>query len=36
MNEILMEDSACSQRGLRLKTYQVIPMTPRSVTSVSL
>jgi len=29
MNEILMEDSACSQRGLRLKTYEVIPMTPR-------
>jgi DNA-dependent protein kinase catalytic subunit len=29
MNGILMEDPACSQRGLSLKTYQVIPMTPR-------
>ena len=29
MNDILQQDSACSQRGLRLVTYQVIPMTPR-------
>ena len=31
MNGILGEDAACSQRGLYLRTYQVIPMTPRSV-----
>lgn len=31
MNEILMEDSACSQRRLVLRTYQVIPMTPKYV-----
>ena len=30
MNDILGQDAACSQRGLRLVTYQVIPMTPRS------
>jgi DNA-dependent protein kinase catalytic subunit len=29
MNGILMEDPACSQRGLHLTTYKVIPMTPR-------
>ncbi|XP_065898419.1 DNA-dependent protein kinase catalytic subunit-like isoform X2 [Dysidea avara] len=29
MNSILLSDSACGQRGLSLKTYQVIPMTPR-------
>ena len=29
MNDILGQDAACSQRGLRLVTYQVIPMTPR-------
>ncbi|XP_071796803.1 DNA-dependent protein kinase catalytic subunit-like [Asterias amurensis] len=29
MNDILVQDAACSQRGLRLVTYQVIPMTPR-------
>ncbi|XP_072042849.1 DNA-dependent protein kinase catalytic subunit-like [Amphiura filiformis] len=29
MNDILQQDSACSQRGLRLVTYQVIAMTPR-------
>jgi DNA-dependent protein kinase catalytic subunit len=29
MNGILREDPACSQRGLSLKTYNVIPMTPR-------
>lgn len=29
MNDIMANDSACSQRGLRLRTYQVIPMTPR-------
>ena len=29
MNQVLDRDSACSQRGLRLRTYQVVPMTPR-------
>eukprot|EP00731_Ephydatia_muelleri_P028749 Em0020g393a len=29
MNGILLEDAACSQRGLSLKTYSVIPMTHR-------
>ena len=29
MNEILDQDPASSQRGLRLRTYQVIPMTTR-------
>ena len=29
MNGILGQDAACSQRGLTLTTYQVIPMTPR-------
>ncbi|XP_063961376.1 DNA-dependent protein kinase catalytic subunit-like [Lytechinus pictus] len=29
MNGILAQDAACSQRGLTLKTYQVIPMTSR-------
>ena len=29
MNQVLDSDVACSQRGLRLRTYQVIPMTPR-------
>ncbi|XP_064405997.1 DNA-dependent protein kinase catalytic subunit-like isoform X2 [Halichondria panicea] len=29
MNEVLSEDAACSQRGIRLRTYQVVPMTPR-------
>ncbi|XP_038665232.1 DNA-dependent protein kinase catalytic subunit isoform X1 [Scyliorhinus canicula] len=29
MNIILSRDAACSQRGLQLKTYQVIPMTSR-------
>lgn len=29
MNEVMSNDPACSQRCLRLKTYQVIPMTPR-------
>ncbi|XP_033121520.1 DNA-dependent protein kinase catalytic subunit-like [Anneissia japonica] len=28
MNEILDKDATCCQRGLKLKTYQVIPMTP--------
>ena len=31
MNGILMEDPACSQRALCLKTYKVIPMTPRCI-----
>ena len=31
MNGILFEDAACSQRGLSLKTYSVIPMTHRQV-----
>ena len=29
MNQILREDPACCQRGLRLRTYKVVPMTPR-------
>ena len=29
MNDILAKDAVCSQRGLQLVTYQVIPMTPR-------
>ena len=29
MNEVLDRDPACSQRGLCLRTYQVIPMTPK-------
>ncbi|XP_048576196.1 DNA-dependent protein kinase catalytic subunit isoform X3 [Nematostella vectensis] len=29
MNEVMSEDPACSQRNLRLRTYQVIPMTQR-------
>lgn len=29
MNNVLLADSSCGQRGLSLKTYQVIPMTPR-------
>lgn len=29
MNDVMADDPACSQRGLRLRTYQVIPMTPR-------
>ena len=36
MNGILNEDSSCSQRELRLRTYQVIPMTPRCVYTGSL
>ena len=31
MNDIMQDDAACSQRGLHLRTYQVIPMTPRYV-----
>ena len=29
MNDILHKDPACSQRGLNLVTYQVVPMTQR-------
>ncbi|XP_034980550.2 DNA-dependent protein kinase catalytic subunit [Zootoca vivipara] len=29
MNTILSRDAACSQRNMKLKTYQVIPMTTR-------
>ena len=29
MNQILAEDAHCKQRKLSLRTYQVIPMTPR-------
>ncbi|XP_022110995.1 DNA-dependent protein kinase catalytic subunit-like [Acanthaster planci] len=29
MNSILEQDSTCSQQGLQLVTYEVIPMTPR-------
>lgn len=31
MNQVLEGDPACKQRNLKLKTYQVIPMTPRFV-----
>ena len=31
MNDILQQDLACSQRGLKLVTYQVMPMTHRLV-----
>lgn len=29
MNMILSQDTACSQRNLSLRTYQVIPITSR-------
>ncbi|XP_048248370.1 DNA-dependent protein kinase catalytic subunit-like [Haliotis rufescens] len=29
MNKVMAKDPACRQRKLKLKTYQVIPMTPR-------
>ena len=29
MNEIFVEDAACRQQNLQLRTYQVIPMTQR-------
>ena len=29
MNSVLCEDAACSQRQLKIRTYQVIPMTTR-------
>lgn len=29
MNQVLESDPACKQRNLKIKTYQVIPMTPR-------
>ena len=29
MNQVLDEDPACSQRGLRLRIYKVVPMTCR-------
>lgn len=29
MNDVMSDDPACSQRSLRLRTYNVIPMTPR-------
>ncbi|XP_054840598.1 DNA-dependent protein kinase catalytic subunit [Eublepharis macularius] len=29
MNTVLLQDAACSQRSMQLKTYQVIPMTTR-------
>ncbi|XP_040210104.1 DNA-dependent protein kinase catalytic subunit [Rana temporaria] len=29
MNIILSQDAACSQRYMQIKTYQVVPMTPR-------
>ena len=31
MNDIYMADPTCRSRRLTLRTYQVIPMTPRSV-----
>lgn len=31
MNILLSNDAACAQRGLRLRTYQVIPLTARWV-----
>ena len=36
MNGILMEDPACSQRGLHLTTYRVIPMTPRYIYNIQI
>ena len=29
MNQVLSEDANCKQRKLTLRTYQVVPMTPR-------
>lgn len=29
MNQVFIKDPACSQRKLKLKTYQVVPMTSR-------
>lgn len=29
MNGVLARDAACSQRGLQLETYRVVPMTSR-------
>ena len=29
MNQVMAEDANCKQRKLTLRTYQVIPMTPR-------
>lgn len=29
MNIILSQDAACSQRNMKLSTYQVVPMTTR-------
>jgi len=29
MNQVFAEDATCRQRKLNLRTYQVIPMTPR-------
>ena len=29
MNDIFTQDAACRQRHLELRTYQVVPMTPR-------
>lgn len=31
MNILLSNDAACAQRGLQLRTYQVIPLTTRCV-----
>ena len=29
MNQVLEEDANCKRRKLTLRTYQVVPMTPR-------
>ena len=29
MNDIYSQHAACTQRHLRIRTYQVVPMTPR-------
>ena len=34
MNDIFAQDSMCSQRKLRLRTYEVVPMTPRYVVAI--
>lgn len=33
MNILLHHDTACSQRNMQLRTYQVVPITSRYVTS---
>ena len=33
MNDIYSQHAACTQRHLRIRTYQVVPMTPRYLAS---